>query len=119
MKKNLIEIRKINNLIKKLSKLNESLSFDGDIMEDDDSFNDINDESEIVKPDNIENKPEISNTCDDLVDKIRKMALSGMSDLAENTDNPNYEILKKIWQFCDKKIADDKKIVDNKNNINQ
>lgn len=120
MNRNINELRKINRLIKKISKLNENISFDDDLMEDDDSFeeyetqNDMNHDipnEEIPKDDN-----EIqcqNNNCDDLVNKIRKMALSGMSELAEDTDNPNYEILKKIWQFCDKKITDDKKSIEN------
>lgn len=121
MNRNINELRKINRLIKKISKLNENISFDDDLMEDDDdSFeeyetqNDMNHDipnEEIPKDDN-----EIqcqNNNCDDLVNKIRKMALSGMSELAEDTDNPNYEILKKIWQFCDKKISDDKKSIEN------
>lgn len=120
MNRNINELRKINRLIKKISKLNENISFDDDLMEDDDdSFeeyetqNDMNHDipnEEIPKDDN-ETQCQ-NNNCDDLVNKIRKMALSGMSELAENTDNPNYEILKKIWQFCDKKITDDKKSIE-------
>lgn len=124
MNRNISELKKINRLFKKVSNLNESISFDDDIMEDDDSFDDydIQTDSENEFPDkhdsedlskNGSNVECQNNSCDDLVNKIRKMALSGMSELAENTDNPNYEILKKIWQFCDKKITDDKKTTEN------
>ena len=115
MNRNINELKKINRLIKKISKLNENISFDDDLMEDDDeSFeeyeSDIN--NELPNEEMPKDKEEMqcqNNNCDDLVNKIRKMALSGMSDLAEDTNNPNYEVLKKIWQFCDKKITDDKK----------
>ena len=40
------------------------------------------------------------------VDDIRKKALKGMAELAEDPESPSYQILKKIWQICDKKPED-------------
>lgn len=37
------------------------------------------------------------------VDDIRKKSLKGMAELAENPDDERYQLLKKIWQICDKK----------------
>jgi len=37
------------------------------------------------------------------VDDIRKQALRGMAQLADNPEDERYQILKKIWQICDKK----------------
>lgn len=37
------------------------------------------------------------------VDDIRKKSLRGMAQLAENPDDERYQLLKKIWQICDKK----------------
>jgi hypothetical protein len=37
------------------------------------------------------------------VDDIRKKSLKGMAQLAENPDDERYQLLKKIWQICDKK----------------
>lgn len=40
------------------------------------------------------------------VDDIRKKALKGMAELADDPESPSYQILKKIWQICDKKPED-------------
>lgn len=105
MSKNLIEIKKINDYTKKMSNLKESLSFDDDIMETDDSLD--------FEPDSIDNDNKMNSSVhkdyDSLVNKIRKMALEGMSELAEDTNNENYQILKKIWQFCEKRNDNEKK----------
>lgn len=37
------------------------------------------------------------------VDDIRKKSLRGMAQLAETPDDERYQLLKKIWQICDKK----------------
>ena len=37
------------------------------------------------------------------VDDIRKKSLKGMAQLADNPDDERYQLLKKIWQICDKK----------------
>ena len=39
----------------------------------------------------------------DIVDDIRKKSLKGMAQLADNPDDERYQLLKKIWQICDKK----------------
>lgn len=40
---------------------------------------------------------------EEFVDDIRKKSLRGMAQLAENPDDERYQLLKKIWQICDKK----------------
>lgn len=42
------------------------------------------------------------------VDDIRKKALKGMAELADDPESASYQILKKIWQICDKKPEDQK-----------
>ena len=37
------------------------------------------------------------------IDDIRKKSLKGMAQLADNPDDERYQLLKKIWQICDKK----------------
>lgn len=37
------------------------------------------------------------------VDDIRKKSLRGMAQLAESPEDERYQLLKKIWQICDKK----------------
>ncbi len=39
----------------------------------------------------------------EFVDDIRKKSLKGMAQLADNPDDERYQLLKKIWQICDKK----------------
>lgn len=123
------DVRRILSLMPKT--LNEGINFNEDEIEDDDfdddelenlnSDTDNNVDSEDVLPTEVQDTEEIKTTKelpqDDsvtLVNTIRKMALNGMSKLADNTLDPNYEVLKKIWQFCDKKPLDNEK----KNNLN-
>jgi hypothetical protein len=44
----------------------------------------------------------------EIVDKIRKMALRAMADLADNTEDSYYSVLKKIWQMADKNPEEEK-----------
>lgn len=124
-------ISEINNVVNNMPTLKESLVFneedrikkhdefqDDEIpdtdMTDDERISDdsgMSNDSEVNA--NVEHKPEVKN---DLVNTIRKMALEGMSKLASSTDDPNYDILKKIWQFCDKKSGD-KKNIENTDNF--
>ena len=38
------------------------------------------------------------------VDQIREIALRGMIKLCKNPEDPSYQALKKIFQFCDKAV---------------
>jgi hypothetical protein len=42
-------------------------------------------------------------TIDSYVDHIRKYALNGLSALCDNPESEEYQMLKKIFQMCDKK----------------
>ena len=44
---------------------------------------------------------------DDIVENIREMALRGMISLCKNTENPQYDLLKKIFLLIDR--SNDKK----------
>ena len=44
----------------------------------------------------------------EVVDQIRKMALKAMANLADNTEDSYYSVLKKIWQMADKNPEDEK-----------
>lgn len=116
-KKNIIltEIQEMDVIIGSMPKLNEALSFGDESIRREEEHDEPNIE---VKSDMVSSSEDYSDETpiDDrhktLVDRIRKMALEGMSELAEHTDNPNYDVLKKIWQFCDKKVEDSKKPMD-------
>lgn len=101
------EINKINKVVAKMPNLNETLMFHEDEEPEigfEDSLDDteeFSDETELgVEP----------NGGDELINKIRKMALEGLSQLADNPEAPQYEALKKIWQFCEKKPSDNQKV---------
>lgn len=42
------------------------------------------------------------------IDDIRKKSLRGMAQLADTPDDPLYDVLKRIWQTCDKAYNDQK-----------
>ena len=75
--------------------INESINFEGhgDDMMDDEML----DEPEHEEP------QECGMDVMAFVDDIRKKALKGMAQLADNPDDERYQLLKKIWQICDKK----------------
>lgn len=102
MKKNLIKenIQTIKKISSKMPKtINEALNFE-DFSGDEDMID--NDEDMIDTP---EEKPVEDSGMDVMafVDDIRKKSLKGMAQLADNPDDERYQLLKKIWQICDKK----------------
>lgn len=107
MKKNFIsDIENINENIKEVEKmLKESMNFyEDDAVEEpemeDEMEPEIEDELPIEEPE-IEEPMEKS--IDSYVDHIRKYALNGLSALCDNPESEEYQMLKKIFQMCDKK----------------
>lgn len=99
------EINEINAILVKSPTLKEALSFD--------EFDEMPYEGEeemSMEPDCPE--APMGGGCnpegEELVNTIRKMALEGMSKLADCTEDPCYDVLKRVWQTCDKVIADKK-----------
>ena len=43
---------------------------------------------------------------DKLLADIRKMSINGLAKLADNPDDPNYEMLKKIFLMLDKAVTE-------------
>ena len=107
------EIEEVNNLINNMPTLNEALSFNenSDEPEYGEEYSDDID-NDGINPE-YQNDLNVNDKYTSLVNKIRKMALEGMSELAETVDNPNYQILKKIGQFCEKKPDENKKMNNN------
>lgn len=91
----------INENINEVEKLlKESMSFynedefdsrDDETINDDDD--DIENDSQLTKSENIES----------YIDNIRKYSLNGLSALCDTPDSEEYQMLKKIFQMCDKK----------------
>ena len=86
--------------------INEALSFetDDDLIASDE-MDDVQTEPEMAHE--PEMQPSKLNV-EEFVDDIRKKALKGMAELADDPESPSYQILKKIWQICDKKPEDQK-----------
>lgn len=105
MKKNVIRenINKLKNISSKMPKtINEAINFNED--DDMDMMDDEPMEYEPMDDEPIE-EPQADNGMDVMafVDDIRKKSLKGMAQLADNPDDERYQLLKKIWQICDKK----------------
>lgn len=103
---NIKEIKKNINEVEKL--LKESMNFyeedsletsemdNMDTMEDDEQMdNEMGYEDESLQTNN--------DSVESYIDHIRKYSLNGLSALCENPDSEEYQMLKKIFQMCDKK----------------
>jgi hypothetical protein len=90
--------------LNKVRNINEAMSFDEDYDIETAPYEGENydDMEDVENEDNIS----IDNECDsDLpneIDTIREIALKGMLKHVKNSKSPEYETLKKIFQFCDK-----------------
>lgn len=108
MKKNIVKenINRIKIISSRIPKtINEAMSFedyDGDDeMMHDDEMMDNNDE--LMNDKHEEHVDDGGMDIMAFVDDIRKKSLKGMAQLADNPDDERYQLLKKIWQICDKK----------------
>lgn len=71
------------------------------------------------QPDYFEDGDQISGKTFQIVNKMRIMCLDGLRELANNPESPEYDLLKKIWNLCDKTVgADQKNDNGNANNNN-
>ena len=68
-------------------------------------------------PDYFEDGDQISGKTFQIVNQMRIMCLDGLRELANNPESPEYDLLKKIWNLCDKTVGADQKN-DNGNNNN-
>ncbi len=86
----------IRSMTNKIRSLNEAVNFDGDFEDDD--FNEEPDYEEAVQEKPIEEPANGYNA----VNKIREIALKGMVELCNTPEDPQYEVLKQIFNYCDK-----------------
>lgn len=104
MKKNILneninKMKKMSSIMPKT--IDEALNF-----EDFDAAHDeMMDNDEDLMQTHNEEEPKEDGGMDVMafVDDIRKKSLKGMAQLADNPDDERYQLLKKIWQICDKK----------------
>lgn len=110
LKENIKDIKKITSTMPKT--LNEMMEFEGNdpayIPDEEEMQAPVEEPAAEVEPEE-EPKPH-SDTMDvkAFVDDIRKKSLKGMAQLADNPDDVLYDILKRIWQICDKAYNDQK-----------
>jgi hypothetical protein len=98
MKTNIKQIRTISSRLPRT--INEAINFneeydDMDMLDDEPMENEPIEKEMPAKDDSMDVMA--------FVDDIRKKSLKGMAQLAENPDDERYQLLKKIWQICDKK----------------
>ena len=113
------ELNDIKAMANKIRSINETIQFGEDYDGEYDDFDDADEESfeqgeELSKmpmddepkteEEEIEDELEDSNSA---VNKIREIALKGMVRLCHHTEDPEYEVLKKVFSLIDK--ANDKK----------
>lgn len=107
MKKTFItELRDIKTLVDKVKTLNESLSF-ADEYGDDNQYGDGGQYDGADEDNGYEYEDSDMALDSSITDEIREMALKGLVALGKNTENPQYEVLKKIFLMVDK--VNDKK----------
>lgn len=96
---NINQLKRISSKMPKT--INEAITFEDD-GEDVMNSGDVADDEMIDEPQPEEPQ---DNGMDVMafVDDIRKKSLKGMAQLADNPDDERYQLLKKIWQICDKK----------------
>ena len=107
MKKN-ININNIKKLSSRIPKsINEAINFnDIEMMENEemDMMYDEAMEEPIEEP--IVNSESSDISADELINDIRKKALKAMANLADTPEDPNYEVLKKIFMMLDKAVSE-------------
>ena len=95
---NIKQLKKISSKMPKT--INEAITFEDDgedVMDGEMADDEMIDEPQHEEP------QESGMDVMAFVDDIRKKSLKGMAQLADNPDDERYQLLKKIWQICDKK----------------
>jgi hypothetical protein len=98
--------------------INEAIQYDGSDFNDNEYDDmDIQEPETGIEPEQQHSNPE-SMDVEKFIDDIRKQSLQGMAQLADNPEDENYLLLKKIWQVCDRKPEQQKMAGDQQQNRN-
>lgn len=104
IQKNIASMKKISSKMPKsineAINFNESEDIDLDMMDDEPMEEPMNEPMEAP----IEEPQEAG--AEKLLADIRKMSINGLAKLADNPDDPNYEMLKKIFLMLDKAVTE-------------
>lgn len=107
MKKNTSNnIKMIKNLSSKMPKtINEAINFNDDMAYENDDM-DMMDNEPMEEPMEAPIEEPQEAGAEKLLADIRKMSINGLAKLADNPDDPNYEMLKKIFLMLDKAVTE-------------
>ena len=111
MKKNMTnKLSSIKNLSNRMPKtINEAINFNEDMAygdEDMDMMDDEPMEEPMEEPLDAPVEEPQGAGAEKLLADIRKMSINGLAKLADNPDDPNYEMLKKIFLMLDKAVTE-------------
>lgn len=100
------KLSSIKRITSKMPKsINEAINFNDDMAYEDNDMEIMGDESmEEPMEAPIEEPQEAG--AEKLLADIRKMSINGLAKLADNPDDPNYEMLKKIFLMLDKAVTE-------------
>lgn len=100
------KLSSIKRITSKMPKsINEAINFNDDMAYEDNDMEMMGDDSmEEPMEAPIEEPQEAG--AEKLLADIRKMSINGLAKLADNPDDPNYEMLKKIFLMLDKAVTD-------------
>jgi hypothetical protein len=100
-------IKKISSKMPK--SINEAINFNEDMAygdEDMDMMDDEPMEEPMEEPMDAPVEEPQGAGAEKLLADIRKMSINGLAKLADNPDDPNYEMLKKIFLMLDKAVSE-------------
>lgn len=117
IKGNLVMVKRLSKRVPKT--INEALHFneEDDMMPQDDTQDMRHNYSQYQRDDASMRSDDMSP--EELINDIRKKALCAMAKLADTPDDTNYEILKRIWTFCDRAMSDKQEGQDSHSNDNK
>lgn len=103
------EIRKTINEMSRISKLlKEAYVYDEEDREMPRGYEDeMGGEAPMEDEEDME---AYNHETDDIIDKIRMLALDGIQKYSEDVDNEMYVTYKKIWMMCDKCLSEKDKV---------
>jgi hypothetical protein len=110
MKKNTPNnLKAIKNISSKMPKsINEAINFNDDMAYEGEDMEMMDEPMEEPVEEPMESPIEEPQDmgADKLLADIRKMSINGLAKLADNPDDPNYEMLKKIFLMLDKAVTE-------------
>lgn len=100
------EIKAMTNKIRSMNSLKESINFDDEYQDDGFGQEEVPYQAEGEQDlDKSAEEQELENEVADpesAVNQIREIALKGMVALCKTPEDPQYEVLKQIFNYCDK-----------------